>query len=284
MPIDPQNEPASRHFGKTRSFGLIAVSLRRAWFGVGPIATLRALIKHFSRTDPEAHRPITAPLPGPHPFDAEFSVHTGGFVGWRDLQSGGRNDPYISGYFGVTPSIARRLIATVDNPADYVFIDLGCGKGRATILASERHFRQIIGVEIAASLVAVAIQNAAAIRTRNPGRPAIDIVHADVAVFTLPLFPLVLFLYQPFEQPVMRALLTRLATSLAEHKRPVILLYVYPALAQLLDDAPFLERRADAVFEPADDELSFSYGGRGGTERVGIWATRDPAPALTAPV
>jgi SAM-dependent methyltransferase len=264
---------------RERALMLSAIG-RRAWFGVGPLATVRATIKHLRRADPEAHRPASAPPQGPHPFDAALGVQTGGFVGWRDLQAGGANDPYISGYFGVVPSVARRLIAAVPAPADYVFIDIGCGKGRATIVASERPFRRVIGVEIAPALAEIARENARIVGARCPDRPAIEIACCDAAAFEFPAEPLVLFLYQPFERPVMRAVLARLQASLAAHPRPAVVLYVYPALAAMLDQAPWLEHRDDGVYDPAPEELPFSYGGRGGTERVAIWATRAPRPAL----
>lgn len=259
---------------------MFAAIVRRAWFGVGPVATARAAVKYLRRADPEAHRPASAPPSGPHPFDRAFGVETGGFVGWRDLQAGGLNDPYISGYFGVVPSVARRLIAAVTTPSDYVFIDIGCGKGRAAIVASERPFRHVIGVEIAPVLAGVALANAQIVRAGFPNRPAIEVVTGDAASFDFPAEPLVLFLYQPFERPVMRAVLARLEASLAAHPRAMILLYVYPALAGMLDEMPWLERRDESVNDPAPEELPFSYGGRGGAERVAVWATRSPRPNL----
>ncbi len=259
---------------------MLSAMLRRAWFGVGPMATARAVLRHLRRADPEAYRPASAPPLGQHPFDLAFGVQTGGFVGWRDLQAGGPNDPYISGYFGVIPSVARRLIAAVMEPSAYVFIDLGCGKGRAAIVASERPFQRVIGVEIAAVLADVAKVNAKIVEVGFPHRPRIEIVAGDAAEFDFPAKPLVLFLYQPFERPVMRAVLARLAVSLAAHPRPTILLYVNPVLETLLDEIPWLERRDQGVDEPEPEEMPFCYGGRGGTERVAVWATRSPRPDL----
>jgi Methyltransferase domain len=265
--------------GRLRSLGVV---FRRAVFGVGPIATARAALRHVRRADAEVHVPGTANASLPHPFDVAFGVDTGGFVSWRDLQAGGANDPYISGYIGVAPSIGRHAIARVEDVSDYVFVDIGCGKGRATILASERPFRRVIGVEIAAALAAQARENAAIIAARYPERPAIEIAHGDAAEFELPRDPLILFLYQPFERPVMRRIMARLATSLAETPRPVALIYIYPALASFIDRFSFLERIAEEACEMTEEERPFSYGGRGGTDKVVIWGTRAPRPSLAA--
>ncbi len=266
--------------GRLRSLGVV---FRRAVFGVGPIATGRAILRHLRRADAEVHRPKTAGASAPHPFDATFGVDTGGFVSWRDLQTGGANDPYISGYIGIAPSVGRRAIALMEDVRDTVFVDLGCGKGRATILASERPFRRVIGVEIAAALAAKARENAAIIGVRYPERPAIEIVHGDAAEFDLPPDPLVLFLYQPFELPVMRRIMARLATSLAETPRPAAIIYVYPALAQFIDRFRFLERIAEEVCEMTEEDRPFSYGGRGETDKVVVWGTRTPKPSLAQP-
>ena len=87
---------------------MLGIALRRALFGVGRLATGRSVLKHFRRADPELHRPRPAPGSQVHPFDLANGVETGGFISWRALQTGGANDPFISGYHGVAPSVGRR--------------------------------------------------------------------------------------------------------------------------------------------------------------------------------
>ena len=257
-----------------------SVLLRRAVFGVGPVATAQAFLRQLRRRDRQARGPSAERL-GPHPFDVEFGVETGGFLSWRELQSGGANDPYISGYLGVAPSVGRRLIGLVERPEQFVFVDLGCGKGRATILASERPFRHIIGVEIAQPLAAVAQDNAARIARRFPERPKIEIVRADAALFELPPEPLVLFLYQPFERPVMRRVLAGLTRSLAITPRAVVLIYVYPELARMVDGVPALRRLAEGDCALIEEDRPFSYAGRADRDPYVVWSNRqDSATSL----
>ena len=259
----------------------VAAAVRRALFGVGPIATARSLLKHALRRDPAA-RSGPAPAPrGPHPFDVAFGVQTDGFSSWREnLASDAANAAYSSGYLGVAPSVARRLIATVRDPERFTFIDFGCGKGRALIVASERPFRRILGVEFVPGLAEAARQNAAAIRAAYPARTAIEVHQGDAAAMDLPDGPLVLFFYQPFEMPVMRKVLRRLQDALSASARPVIVLYVNPALARAFDRVPVLEPALDATLELREEEKPFAYAGRGGTDRVRAWRTRAPRPEL----
>lgn len=259
----------------------LMVALRRAMFGVGPAATGRALLRQLLHKDAAVAQPNAGLPPLPHPFDEAHGIETGGFRSWRELQAGGANDPYISGYLGIAPSVGRRVIGLVENPGDYTFVDLGCGKGRALVLASERPFRRVIGVEIAAELAAAAAANARAIRARHPERPPIEVLQADAASFIPPPGPLVIFLYQPFEMPVMRAVAAALAASLAGSPRPAVVIYVFPVLKRAFDRLPILERAAEGTLEPTEQERPYGYAGRDWTDQFIIWRTRVPQAGIS---
>lgn len=44
-------------------------------------------------------------------------------------------------------------------PKDFVFIDYGCGKGRALFIAAEHSFKAAIGIEYASDLASIAKRN-----------------------------------------------------------------------------------------------------------------------------
>src|ERR1700722_13924342 len=100
-----------------------------------------------------------------HPFDQMHGVDTSGLVPAKHLITGHVNDEHVTAYYGVAPSILRSLIAqwreTIPpHPiSSYTFIDIGAGKGRGLLVASEYRFRRVIGIELNSSLVAVARQN-----------------------------------------------------------------------------------------------------------------------------
>jgi len=79
----------------------------------------------------------------------------------------------------------RRGLSALGDIRDYAFIDLGCGKGRVTTVASEFPFREVIGVELSTALAATARANAATVARRFPDRPQVTIAAANVVNFPL---------------------------------------------------------------------------------------------------
>ena len=99
-----------------------------------------------------------------HPFDERFGVETSGLI--YELPSGHQHDLYNNGYFAVAPSVFHAIMRAMLEQLHldfqrFSFIDLGSGKGRALLLASDYPFREIIGVELSPELDRVARDNIA---------------------------------------------------------------------------------------------------------------------------
>src|ERR1017187_4905211 len=189
-----------------------------------------------SKTIPQKPSLVAAPIrprdrlllpPFPiHPFDQAHGVDTSGLVPARHLVTGHANDEHVTAYYGVAPSILRALIGhwreTIPpHPiSSYTFIDVGAGKGRGLLVASEFRFRKVVGIELNPSLATIARQNVAhwtASHAADPTSPRlapIEILEQDALDFDLPATPTLLFLFHPFEAPVLRQLLRRIETQL----------------------------------------------------------------------
>jgi hypothetical protein len=190
-----------------------------------------------------------------HPFDQMHGVDTSGLVPAAHLITGHVNDEHVTAYYGVAPSILRALIdhwreTIPPYPISrYTFIDIGAGKGRGLLVASEYHFRRVIGIELNPAMVAIARQNVAHwIRTHSedftaPRLAPIEILEQDALDFELPNTPALLFLFHPFEAPVLKQLLRRIETQFAgrpaNSSEPALdLIYVNAECANVLDRNP----------------------------------------------
>jgi hypothetical protein len=189
-----------------------------------------------------------------HPFDEAHGVDTSGLVPAGNLITGHPNDEFVTAYYGVAPSILRTLIGlwreTV--PAhpihSYSFVDIGAGKGRAMLVASEFPFHKVIGIELNPQMADIAQRNVelwlaahAADATAPPVAP-VQLYEQDALSFDLPRTPTLAFLFHPFEAPVLKRLLRRIEAQFAKRPGTFDILYVNAECRDVLDQHPAFTR------------------------------------------
>jgi SAM-dependent methyltransferase len=137
----------------------------------------------------------------------------------RELLSGGQYQP--SG-----PELFHEILRAVPVKIDgFTFIDLGSGKGRTLLMASDYPFRRIIGVELLEELDAIARENIARYRGENQKCFALESHAGDAREFQFPAEPTVLYLFNPFPEHVLRTVLSNLQGSLKASPREVAVIY-----------------------------------------------------------
>jgi SAM-dependent methyltransferase len=205
-----------------------------------------------------------------HPFDQEHGTDTSGFVPVADLDrreqqaTWAQSQPFASSQ----PSIIRAALRTLGALDSFTFIDLGCGKGRALVVASEFPYHEVVGVELSASLAKIARQNADLIKTRFPGRAPIRVVAGDAGQFSLPGGNIVLFLYNPFDESVVAKVARALEAALTDVRRTVYVVYYNPVAGHCFDACPVLRRHFAGTFPYAASELGY---GPDAEDPVVVW-------------
>ena len=177
-----------------------------------------------------------------HPFDRKYGTDTSGYLGPEELVKGRANDAHNYGYSAIAPSVFREayrrwretLPAVSGRVEGYSFVDLGCGKGRALLLAAEWPFRKIIGVELIDELSSIAESNATRWSKATNSNAKIRVIRHDATTFQWPRAPLLVYLYNPFASSLVAQIAARLASIAASGSAPVDLLYVNPTCADAL--------------------------------------------------
>jgi SAM-dependent methyltransferase len=133
-------------------------------------------------------------------------------------------------YLPIRPPTARRVVRSlpIGNYSDYTFIDIGSGKGRMLLLASEFPFRKIVGVEMRQDLHDQAVENVRRFRQPKAKCSQIECVLEDATRYDFPAGKLVVYLFNPFNADVMSQVLHRLDESAEQYPREIVLVYVYP--------------------------------------------------------
>ncbi len=189
-----------------------------------------------------------APIPT-HPFDLQHGVDTSGLLFADELASGHAHDDHINAYWGTAPSGFRgvldywqaTLAGTPHGLRDYTFLDIGCGKGRVLMLASDAPFQRIVGVELSPVLTAIAESNLAKWNAAPHGCSDIHILNVDALAAPIPDSPVVLYIYNSFNLYVMLPLLERLQTLARTRSTPIDLIYAKPQQAALVDGTPGIQ-------------------------------------------
>ena len=210
-----------------------------------------------------------------HPFDRLYRINTSAFVASEELVrspiDGGRSGIYA----GSQPSIIRTALRTLPPLEAFTFVDLGCGKGRPMIVASEFGFREIVGVELSEPLAADARRNAALLRRRLPDRVPIRVDVQDAGTYSYPDGDLVVFLYNPFGELVVRRVAARLQSLLELGQRRIFVIYYNPVHGHCFDAAAPFSRYFAAMLPYAAEELGY---GPDENEAVVIWQAGSTLP------
>lgn len=252
----------------------IGLFLRYALFGQPIGVTVREVA---AKLRPGA-RPRRAPRPAQADFfDAERGTDSGGQISALKLATGSSADTFNVGYISSNPAIIRRLLKDIPDLETATFIDIGCGKGRPLLVASEFPFKRIIGVELNPGLADVARANARVIAERYPERTTIEIVCGDVRDFAFPDGYLVVYFYNSVYKPLIKILARKLAAHVNERASKIMLLYYNPAEARIFDGCVAFTRMSTHRFETGTD-----HGERApGSQSVVVWQS-NTAPLLPA--
>jgi predicted RNA methylase len=213
----------------------------------------------------------------PHPFDLRHGVHTSEHIAGRKLAAGHKHDIYNTTYLPSHPSMVsgcvdawRAAARSGDPPLDaYTFVDLGSGMGRALMIASLSPFREVVGVELNPGLADHARRNLDTWLATPRACNNVRVSTCEATEFAWPLTPLLIYLFNPFEAPVFRALLPTLDKALDAGAGPIDILYIYPAFTEVLQEHPRARLIAhaqsmlseeDRAADPYNDPASLSYG------------------------
>src|SRR5450631_343196 len=234
---------------------------------------VRSLLKHI----PGADLLYGSGWDAVHPFDRIHGTQTSGFVSADQLPVGEAARAHAVFYAGSQPSVVREGLKALPPVETCTFIDLGCGKGRPLLVASEFPFRDILGVELSPDLAAVAARNGAIIAERFPNRTPVRIAVGDASRFPIPSGDVVLFLYNPFGVELIAHVVQSVEAALRTESRSIYVVYYNPTAAHCFDASPLLTRRFARQIPCAAEELGY---GPDESDPVIIWQGGAAPPAL----
>ena len=188
-------------------------------------------------------------------FDNEFGTDTSGLLEPKDVGIEDEETREEAILYSPSPDyVTKKLLDRLDiEPRKFNFVDIGSGKGRVPLIAAQRHFRTVLGVEISPHLHEIALANADIFKRRVPDSTPVEFVCADARQLHFPDGDTVFHLYHPFASDLLAEFLGLLQQSLQDAPRQVRIVYLgaWPDVLATLDACTCLELvQREAVMPP----------------------------------
>jgi SAM-dependent methyltransferase len=144
-------------------------------------------------------------------------------------------------YQPTEPALFHEMLQVLQQRAldfrEFTFIDLGSGKGRTLLLASDYPFRRILGVELLPALHQIAQENLQNYKNETQKCFTLETICGDATDFPFPVEPMLLYLFNPFPESGLQRMLANLEQSLRQNPRSVYLLYHNPLLEHVIGES-----------------------------------------------
>jgi precorrin-6B methylase 2 len=190
-------------------------------------------------------------------FDLRHRTDTSGKTPMAGLDVDAHAAAHGTGFQSVNERHLRAVFGFLDLPPGHVLVDIGSGKGKVVLVASEYPFRRVVGVEISESLCSVAERNVAKWRARRRTVAPMEIAAVNALEYDFSDED-VIVLNNPFDSVFLHEFVSCIAKSLKSNPRPVWILYFNPSERGVIDEsALFVEERTFTFFGPGRDVVVY---------------------------
>ncbi|HRO47758.1 class I SAM-dependent methyltransferase [Agriterribacter sp.] len=160
--------------------------------------------------------------------EKKYGIATSKPVELSELTITNGNLSQSSRYEAVNYFILEALLSRLRTIAgETSFTDLGCGKGRAMVVAAHYGFTKISGVDFAKEVCSVAEQHLQQLRVQFP-QMEYGLHCQNVLDYDIQPNESVFFLFNPFSDEIISRFLEKVNISTARHPRTIYFLYVSP--------------------------------------------------------
>jgi hypothetical protein len=162
-------------------------------------------------------------------YDRTFGVKTSGLIARKHLDLEGVIKTHAADYSATSPYEFKHAMSRLPiNPEHYRFVDYGSGKGRVLLLAAEYPFINVRGIEASKSLHRIACSNIATYPADLVACRDVKSICGDAADYIPDPGPLVIFMFNPFDQVILDKVLQTISVRSAGKAEPSYLIYKNP--------------------------------------------------------
>lgn len=173
--------------------------------------------------------------------EKKYGIHTTGADELKHLEKLGINTSHATLYMPVSYSLLEEIFEQLPALPRMHFVDIGCGKGRALCVAAYHGFKNVTGIDFSKKLCDDATSNLALTQIKLPSLQY-QVINNDAFYFEIPDDADCIFLFNPFDEIIMSAVVKNIRKSLQRNHRTVNIIYVNPLHKTYFLNAGFAEK------------------------------------------
>lgn len=171
--------------------------------------------------------------------EKKYRINTTSFNNLSRFRIRGDQLAHATEYMPVSYFTMEQLLLHLpENAKKGTFLDIGCGKGRAMCIAAHYGFKHVSGIDFAKEMIDAAAKNLA--QTKELSKDfQYELSWADITTLEIGKEVSTVFLFNPFDEILMKLVVQKIKTSLINHPRFLHVLYASPRHEELFFAAGF---------------------------------------------
>lgn len=171
--------------------------------------------------------------------EKKYRINTTSFNNLSRFNIKGNQLAHATEYMPVSYFTIEELFSHLPESARAgIFLDIGCGKGRAMCIAAHYGYNKVWGIDFAKEMIEAAEKNLGELKQEIPGLDY-QLWWQDVSLFEIEKEVSTVFLFNPFDEVLMKTVVQKINRSLKEHPRSFYILYASPRHEELFFAAGF---------------------------------------------
>jgi SAM-dependent methyltransferase len=159
--------------------------------------------------------------------EKKYGINTTGQDELIKLEELGIDVSHATIYMPVNYYLLEEIFRQLQGSSSNHFLDMGCGKGRALCMAAHHGFKQVTGIDLSRDLCEIATENLTLTKKRIP-HFKFTVINNDAFYYEIPGDVDCIFLFNPFDEIIMSAVVNNIFESLRNNPRKLNILYVNP--------------------------------------------------------
>ena len=163
-------------------------------------------------------------------FDLFYNVETQLRIG----ESSKLNNHYAPTYY----SVIKESFRSIKDRNKLTFIDVGCGKGKVLLVASDFGFKEIIGIELSKKLLITCKINLNNYKKLKVKKKSIKLININATKYKIT-NENVFYFFDPFSKIILDNFLKKILESFKKNKRKIYIIFANPPKQNKLLNSKF---------------------------------------------